>query len=328
MRRLTIKLGRAQVAASSIRGALVAGFAVVLAVWAFAGYELIRSLVDVKDRVASEHAAFARASDTLSTIRRNVLEASIDVRDALIDANDDARESYREDLRLLRGNTDQRMAEYLQGVQLPVEREAWVQLEATLTDYWASLEFVFDDDLPTNTMRAATVLRRDVLPIRKDVLGLLDRLKALQRASQDQHDRDVAVLYADAQTRFVWIVAGALVLGIGAAWFASWHVAGLEREIHRQRTAEVHNRRDLERLSARLVDAQEQERRSLARELHDEVGQALTAIKMALGVALRSPSVPPRETKIIQQFFIFSLDESSPGGTASSIRKILLNEIL
>lgn len=51
--------------------------------------------------------------------------------------------------------------------------------------------------------------------------------------------------------------------------------------------AERQHRRDLERLSAKLVFAQEEERRSLARELHDAVGQALTAIKMEMGVALR-----------------------------------------
>ncbi len=40
------------------------------------------------------------------------------------------------------------------------------------------------------------------------------------------------------------------------------------------------------RLSQRVVAAQEAERRRLARELHDEAGQALTALKMSLEVAL------------------------------------------
>ena len=83
-------------------------------------------------------------------------------------------------------------------------------------------------------------------------------------------------------------VSVAIVLGIVVATFAYRRVGTLEREIQSQREAERRNQEDLQRLSARLVDAQEQERRNLARELHDEVGQALTAIKMSVGVALRS----------------------------------------
>jgi PAS domain S-box-containing protein len=43
-------------------------------------------------------------------------------------------------------------------------------------------------------------------------------------------------------------------------------------------------------LSQQLVEAQENERRHLARELHDEVGQALTAIQISLQSALRQPA--------------------------------------
>jgi PAS domain S-box-containing protein len=45
---------------------------------------------------------------------------------------------------------------------------------------------------------------------------------------------------------------------------------------------------ELSGMSARLIDAQEKERRRIARELHDEVGQILTALKIQLGtLALR-----------------------------------------
>jgi signal transduction histidine kinase len=47
---------------------------------------------------------------------------------------------------------------------------------------------------------------------------------------------------------------------------------------------EVERKRELERLSAKLVRAQEDERRTIARELHDEIGQALTAIKIELSI--------------------------------------------
>lgn len=45
----------------------------------------------------------------------------------------------------------------------------------------------------------------------------------------------------------------------------------------------------LQALSARLLEVQEAERRHLARELHDEVGQALTAVRMNLQMLRRQP---------------------------------------
>jgi signal transduction histidine kinase len=47
------------------------------------------------------------------------------------------------------------------------------------------------------------------------------------------------------------------------------------------------NRAQLQALSRRLVEVQENERRAIARELHDEAGQALTAIKLGLRVLER-----------------------------------------
>jgi len=270
---------------SSIRGALIAGFAVVFGVWLFAGYELIRNLVSVERQVAVAIASFAHGRDTLSIIRQNVLLGSIYVRDALIDSGRNARENYRDELRGFREEIDARLATY--EARLPMEREYVDELKSSLERYWDSVEFVFSPDLPTLLPQSATLLRTEVLPARDNVMRVLDDLRALQQLSLTEHDVELAGLYASARTRFVWVVSGALLLGIGVAWFAFWHVSGLEREIHRQRQSEALNRQDLERLSARLVDAQEQERRSLARELHDEVGQALTAIKMEVGVAMR-----------------------------------------
>lgn len=48
-------------------------------------------------------------------------------------------------------------------------------------------------------------------------------------------------------------------------------------------------RERLQILSQRLVEVQESERRTIARELHDEIGQALTGLKLMLDMAARSP---------------------------------------
>ena len=48
----------------------------------------------------------------------------------------------------------------------------------------------------------------------------------------------------------------------------------------------------LQDLSRRPIRAQEEERRHIAHELHDEIGQALTAIRLNVRVALRDPGSP------------------------------------
>jgi signal transduction histidine kinase len=66
------------------------------------------------------------------------------------------------------------------------------------------------------------------------------------------------------------------------AAFSTWKILGLENRAQAQYQEVVEARRQLGQLSARLVQAQEEERRVLSRELHDEVGQALSAVLVEL----------------------------------------------
>ena len=74
-----------------------------------------------------------------------------------------------------------------------------------------------------------------------------------------------------------------VILSLGLVWFAFRRVADTQRELHEREVAQAqvttllaHNRD----LTQRLFNAQEDERRLLARELHDEVGQACTALRI------------------------------------------------
>ena len=67
-----------------------------------------------------------------------------------------------------------------------------------------------------------------------------------------------------------------------------------EREQHARAAAEA-SREVLRRVSAQLVEVQEAERRAIARELHDEIGQILTGLKLTLEAGARAWPAAARE---------------------------------
>jgi signal transduction histidine kinase len=280
---------------STIRGALAVGFAAVFALWTFSAYDLLRGLTQVEERVTEARDSFIRGERVLSTIRTSVLLGSVYLRDALVDTGAITRQYYRDELNQIRDDISQLLPAYVSRVQSPLERQEWALLQTELDDYWSSTDVVFGSDMPRSAGGSAAFLRQEIVPQRDKILRILDRLAALRSVAEQRHQVETSLMYGEVRQRLANTGVLSILLGIVVAVLATWYVGRLEREIERQRQVDIQNRRDLERLSARLVSAQEEERRVIARELHDEVGQALTAIKMELGVAQRGVPVDSRE---------------------------------
>jgi signal transduction histidine kinase len=270
-----------------VQAALAAGFAVVFGLWLLWGYQLLRNLQRVEDSIGSLQESYMRGEQTLLTVRTNVLLGSIYLRDALIDAGSPRREYYRDELTRLRDEVEALLRTYVPEVDSPVERDQWARLQIELGDYWASREVAFVDSArsPSET---ASIIRNRVVPKREGVLQIVDQLSGLQAAAHRRQQLETDVLYRGVRARLISLGTVTLVAAFVVAVLASRRVNSLQRQVEAQRVGEQEIRHELERLSARLVDAQEQERRQLSRELHDAIGQALTAIKMDIGIALRS----------------------------------------
>jgi signal transduction histidine kinase len=86
----------------------------------------------------------------------------------------------------------------------------------------------------------------------------------------------------------------ALLRAVGEVFTGALERAGAARELRKARDElelRVQERTgELQRLSAQLVSAQEAERKRISRELHDEMGQALTAISINLAAISRDQS--------------------------------------
>ena len=243
---------------TSVRAALLAGFAVVFGLWLLWGYELVRNLQRIEQNVSTVHVSEVRGEQTLSKIRTNVLLGSIYLRDALIDGATARRSTYRDELTGLRDEVERLLHAYIPEVASPVERDHWTRLQVELGDYWASRDVAFTQQARTPN-EAAALLRSRVVPRRDTVLQILDQLAALQSGANQRHEEEIDLLYRQVRTRLLSMGVGTLIVALFVAVMASRHVNRLQHQIERQRRIEQRNREDLERLSARLVDVQEQE---------------------------------------------------------------------
>lgn len=167
--------------------------------------------------------------------------------------------------------------------------------------------------------RANQFIGEQLIPWRTRIYELSQQIASLNARKLAIDSLAVATSFQALETRILWMVALALIAGILMSLVSGWYILRLERQGHQRFQALARSRLELEGLSARLVEAQEQERRSISRELHDEVGQSLGALLVEVGQL--SKLVPPEARAAQSQIsHIKSVAESA----VKSIRDIAL----
>ena len=174
-------------------------------------------------------------------------------------------------------------------------QETWARVRSGLADYHSGTGD--EDDLVkrvgdlldqnwrniNDTMKSpgggrGTAGRDEILPFRGSIAQInaqLEDIDSRQAASTEARvQSQFELLGTRLRTVLILALAAALVLAIGCLVY----ILRIERQNRRRYEEILKGREALERLSARLLDAQETERRAISRELHDQVGQTLNAL--------------------------------------------------
>lgn len=126
-------------------------------------------------------------------------------------------------------------------------------------------------------------LTSQITPMREKFSKTAQEISTVARALQDSRNQTMAQSLGEVQRAIARILIAAAIFGLLLAGVAVWRFRRYEaeREVYLRNLEAAED--DLRALSQNLIDSQEQERKRISRELHDEVGQTLTALRVRLG---------------------------------------------
>jgi len=153
------------------------------------------------------------------------------------------------------------------------------ELESLSKNYIAQLQSITESGVtPVSSSPAKSAAIRDLAPQESQLAGVVRRM--------DEEEIKLLSQRLGTWNSLFWRTAFVLALALFAALgFLAYNFRLLSREIVRTQDLERFQRenvRSSRALSARILDLQDAERRRIARELHDSVGQYLVGLKINL----------------------------------------------
>lgn len=271
----------------TIQVALVLAFILIVALWGYTGYEFTSRMAAVERDSAEVTARYLEAQERLTTIRSQVLVGSVHIRDALLETNRDLLPRYERQINDTYVGIDAALRDYEPVLDTQAQIDQVERLRRELAGFRQMTAQVLAQAKTGVARDVRTLLNQSLVPRREAAVRVSEEVQSLNRAAFVQHQNNIAQIHRLAERRTWQQVGLALISSLAIGLLFTAYAGRLESRLLAQMQTNEHNTRYLQELSTRLIGAQEEERRNVARELHDEVGQALTAVQVELSLAQR-----------------------------------------
>ena len=261
-------------AARGLRLALMIGFGGMAVVFLLATIDAVHLLEAMRIENKLLRDAALERSNHLAAIRTSILLTHTYLGDYLLDSDQQSSQADLAEIRDAWSRSSSDLANYRSSTldeQVQVKR-----LEDLLNQHWQYISRAMSS--PSGTVRSASFYHDEILPLRTSIVEITTQLQGIDT-------KQAASTEVQIQSEFEHLGAGlsrALNLALGTALLLAagclLYIIRIERQNSGRYQEVLKARGALEQLSARLVDAQEMERRTISRELHDQVGQTLNAL--------------------------------------------------
>lgn len=265
------------------RSALLGGFGTLLILMAILSIDSLYTLETFKDHNNHIRQEFAYRQNTLEQVRTGVYDSGDILTDyAVTESDPQLQERLRTEFQSIRDETTASLNSCIQS--LPTEnREPFRHLAKELDRYWSEVDHIFRLRATSTKGLAHPAVRADVPSGYAEVLAITKEVGALNANEWKETDRRMAETFAEFRRRLLVLAVICFSFGLILATITIAYAGRLERSVREKYHESLQSQRELKDLSKRLVEAEERERRAISRELHDEVGQSLSALLIDVG---------------------------------------------
>jgi signal transduction histidine kinase len=273
----------------SKRVVLRAGFAAVIAVLVFSAFEAYRIQNNISRQHMEIYRRFVQQDEALATLRKNLWLSGNYVRDFFINSTPAQGAIFARQLLDLENENETAF----RVLELGPNRDRVVpQLRSAYRDLIRRIQ-----PLP-QTMQGATnnqemeFLEKEIVPRRGDLYSALRALTLADEQTLLNSEGQFGEARRAATRGLLAMLCLGVLLSVLVARFSLRHSENLERkaELHFAQVEQA--REELQQLSARLLEIEEEGRRRLSRELHDEIGQTLALLQIEISHAAKANASP------------------------------------
>lgn len=259
----------------------VLGLGSLLALLFLPGFVTLRRSDEIYKEIRQIQAAQQATQKSLTEIERRLYLISIAVREALLDTSPVEGTQYSNFLTDGQASIARELARLRAQVK-GMAAGTFDELQSELERYWKTIDPVFHWTPEERTSKGTYFLREQQRPRRQSILAIASSIRELMdRFYQKQYD-DLRNSQREFRSDIERIVAAAFLVGVLIAGGSILRISILEERSSQEKRKAAEAGEKLRSLSNQLMHAQEEERKSISRELHDEVGQMLTGLRMQL----------------------------------------------